>query len=174
MAHHEQLLRGKTRIRLAALGAVTVVTALFAAQASFAGASGGLPCIPKITTIAGKHAVINCGPAVVTVRLSGKSYTFKNGFCSQSKTAKEALNLDVGTLVLNAKGNAGKPYLSLLMASSGPIASVFEADWNGKQLFGDTLIKHSGNLPSTESFVSDFGPHFHRTWDCHGVIYQSP
>ncbi len=160
------------RLWVVALG-IGVVVAAVGAASSVAGAAGAPPCTPKLTTIAGKHAVVNCGPAVVTVQLSGKSYTFKNGFCSQSKAAKGALQLDVGTLVLNAKGNGGKPYISLLM-TTGSLADAFDAYWNGKQLFGDTLIKRSGNFPSKGSFVSDFGTHFTGTWDCHGVIYQSP
>ena len=101
------------------------------------------------------------------------SYTFKGGLCSQSKAAGGALQLGVGTLVEGAKGNAGKPYISFLIASHG-IASVFEADYGGKQLFGDTLIKASGNLPSKGTFVSTIGPHFTASWDCHGVVYQTP
>src|SRR5580704_12791858 len=102
------------RLRYVVLGAGVAVAAA-AAASSMAGAAGAPPCVPKLSTIGGKQAVANCGPAIVTVRVSGKSYTFKGGFCSQSKAAGGALQLSLGTLVLNAKGNAGKPYISLLM-----------------------------------------------------------
>jgi len=111
----------------------------------------------------------------VIVRLAGRSYTFKGGLCTQSKSAGAVLELDVGTLVEGAKGNAGKPYISFLIAGHG-IASAFEADYGGKQLFGDTLIKASGNIPSKGTFVSTtaLGPPFTGSWDCHGVVYQGP
>jgi hypothetical protein len=139
-----------------------------------AGAAGAPPCVPKLSTIGGKQSVAHCGPAIVTVRVSGKSYTFKGGFCSQSKAAGGALQLSEGTLVLNAKGNAGKPYISLLITKGSLGGSAFEADWNGKKLFGDTLIKVSGSFPAKGSFASTIGPHITGTWNCKGVVYQSP
>lgn len=159
-------------LRFVALGLGVVFAA--AAASSVAGATGAPPCVPKTTTIAGKPAVVHCGPALVTLRLSGKSYTFKDGFCSQSKNAGGALQLDLGTLVLNAKGNAAKPYISLLMTKGSVGGSAFEADWKGKQLFGETLIKYSGTFPSKGSFASAVGTHFTGTWDCHGAVYQAP
>jgi hypothetical protein len=137
--------------------------------------SAAPPCTPRVTTVGGKQAVANCGPAVVIVHVAGKSYTFKGGICSQSKSAGAALELDVGTLVRGAKGNAGKPYIGLLIAGKS-LASVFEADYGGKQLFGDTLIKASGDIPSKGTFVSTagLGPSFTGSWDCHGVVYEGP
>lgn len=163
------------RIRLTALTVVAAAGSFFIAQASSAGAAGAPPCVPKLKTIAGKHAVVSCGPAVVVVHVAGKSYTFTGGLCSQSKSAGAELQLDVGTLVEGAKGNAGKPYISFLIAAHG-LASAFEADYGGKQLFGDTLIKASGNIPSKGTFVSTagIGPNFTGSWDCHGVVYQGP
>jgi hypothetical protein len=166
---------GAMRIRLPALTFVAIAGSFFVAQASSAVAAGAPPCAPKLTTIAGKHAVVSCGPAVVIVHIAGKSYTFRKGLCTQSKASGAELQLSVGTLVEGAKGNADKPYISLLIATHG-IASAFEADYGGKQLFGDTLIKASGNIPSKGTFVSTagLGPHFTASWDCHGVVYQAP
>jgi hypothetical protein len=160
------------------LTAFTILAAAgtcFVAQASSAGAASAPPCVPKVTTVAGKRAVVSCGPAVVIVHLHGRSYTFTGGLCMQSKASSAELQLDVGTLVVGAKGNAGKPYISFLIASHG-IASAFEADYGGKRLFGDTLIKASGNIPSKGTFVSTagFGPHFTASWNCHGVVYRTP
>ena len=140
------------------------------AVSSVATAASAPPCAPKVTTTGGKHTVVNCGPAVVTVHLAGKTYTFKNGFCIQNK-AVGAMELAEGTLVQGAKGNGGKPFISLLVTKSGPLASVFQADWGGKQLFGDTLISHTGSFPSKGSFTSTAGIHFTGTWDCHGVVF---
>jgi hypothetical protein len=158
------------------LTALVVVAAVGTfAQAPSAGAASAPPCVPKLTTIAGKHAVVSCGPAVVIVHLHGKSYTFTSGLCVQSKASGAKLQLSVGTLVAGAKGNAGKPYVSFLIGSHG-IASAFEADYGGKQLFGDTLIKASGNIPSKGTFVSTagLGPHFTASWNCHRLVYQAP
>jgi hypothetical protein len=166
---------GAMRSRLTTLAVVAAAGSLFVVQASSAGAAGAPPCVPKLTTIAGKHAFVSCGPAVVIVHIAGKSYTFTGGLCTQSKSAGAGLELAVGTLVEGAKGNAGKPYISFLIASHG-VASAFEADYGGKQLFGDTLIKASGNIPSKGTFVSTagIGPSFTGSWDCHGVVYQAP
>ena len=166
---------GAMRITLAALIAVAAAGSLLVAQAPSAGAAGAPPCVPKLTTIAGKHAVVGCGPAVVIVHVAGRSYTFTGGLCTQSKSAGAELQLDVGTLVVGAKGNAGKPYISFLIGPHG-LASAFEADYGGKQLFGDTLIKANGNIPSKGTFVSTAGlrASFTGSWDCHGVVYQAP
>jgi hypothetical protein len=159
----------------AALVVFAAAASFLGAQASSAVAAGAPPCEPKVTKVSGKQAVVSCGPAVVIVHIAGKSYTFTKGLCMVSKSAGAALELDVGTLVEGAKGNAGKPYISFLVASTG-IASAFEADYGGKQLFGDTLIKASGKIPSKGTFLSTaaLGRSFTGSWDCHGVVYQGP
>lgn len=109
------------------------------------------------------------------LKVAGKSYNFNKGMCSQSKSAGAALQLALGTLVTGTRGNAGKPYLNMLIAKSD-VASIFEADAGGKQILGDSLITAHGNIPSKGSFTGDSltGAHFSGAWNCHGVVYKTP
>lgn len=133
-------------------------------------------CVPKTTKTAGKTTVINCGPATATLKLKGKTYTFKGGSCTQSKSANGALELTLGTLVLNAKGNAGKPYFSMLLTKSGGKVwgSVFEADLKGKQIIGDTLVDAKG-FPAKGTFAETLTTGgVSGSWNCHGAPFQTP
>ncbi len=139
-------------------------------------ASAAPPCVAKIVKLNGKKAVENCGPATVILKAAGKTYNFSKGLCSQSKSAGAALELGLGTLVTGAHGNAGKPYLNMLIAKS-KIASIFEADSGGKQILGDSLITAHGNIPSKGSFTGEnplTGAHFSGSWNCHGVVFKTP
>ncbi len=139
---------------VARLGAACVLAA--AATGSARTDFGAPPCTPKMSKTAGRLTVANCGPATATLKLKGKTYTFKSGFCSQSKTANGALQLDARHARLNAKGNAGHPYFSMLLTkSAGKIwGSVFEADLNGKQILGDSLVDAKG-FPAKGTFTSN-------------------
>ena len=139
---------------------------------------GAPPCTPKITKIQGHQAAVNCGPATATLHISGKTYTFRNGFCEQSKSVTgEALGLDLGTTVPGVKGNAGKPDFSMLIAHIHTVASVFGADYGGKDLLGgQSLINVKGNIPAKGTFTSrvTFGAKFTGSWNCHGVVWKGP
>ncbi len=139
-------------------------------------AASAPPCIPKVVKINGKQAAENCGPATAILKVAGKTYSFKDGFCQQSKSAGSALSLDLGTVIVGVHGNAGKPDFSMLIAKSG-IASVFQADFGGKQILGDSLITARGSIPSNGSFAGKSpltGARFSGSWNCHGVVYQAP
>jgi hypothetical protein len=86
---------------------VAAVVALLAAAVALTGTavagSATPPCTPKVTTIGGKQAVVNCGPATATVKIGGKTYNFKNGFCQNSPANKEVLELSLGTTVETKK-----------------------------------------------------------------------
>jgi hypothetical protein len=168
---------------------VTTITICIGTAASTAGAlaaatapagsdagRGGPPCAPKLIKIRGHQAVVNCGPATATVQMSGKTYTFRNGFCSQSKAAGSALQLDLGTLVTGVKDNAGQPDFSMLIAHAPSVASVFHASYGGRKILGDSLIKVSGNLPAKGAFTSSvtIGAKFTGSWDCHGTVWSAP
>ena len=115
-------------------------------------------------------------PPLLILKAAGKTYNFSKGLCSQSKSAGAALELGLGTLVTGAHGNAGKPYLNMLIAKS-KIASIFEADSGGKQILGDSLITAHGNIPSKGSFTGEnplTGAHFSGSWNCHGVVFKTP
>jgi opacity protein-like surface antigen len=159
-------------------GAAAVATAAAMAAATTpmrAGASP--PCKPKVTKIQGHPAAVACGPATATLHISGKTYTFRNGFCEQSKSAGSALQLNLGTTVLGVKGNAGNPDFSMLIGHVHTVASVFGADYGGKDLIGgDSLINVSGNIPSKGTFTSRVttGAKFTGSWNCHGIVWQAP
>ena len=166
-----------------ALAITLTVGCCLAATASLsdAASTNAPPCTPKITTIQGHRAAANCGPATATLTIGGHTYTFRNGFCEQSKSSGAAPELNLGTTVIGVKGNLGKPNLSLLidakLHSRFGSGSVFGADYGGKSLLaGESLIKATGDLPAKGTFTStvSFGAKFTGTWNCHGVVVQSP
>jgi opacity protein-like surface antigen len=162
---------------IAASIAAVATAAAMAAAATPMRAAAAPPCAPKITKIHGHQAAVNCGPATATLHISGKTYTFHNGFCQQSKLAGDALQLTLGTTVLGVEGNAGKPHFSMLIGHVHTVASVFGADYGGKDLLGgQSLITVRGNIPSRGSFASrvTVGAKFTGSWNCHGVVWKAP
>lgn len=163
---------------VALLAAAATCTVALTANAASKG--GAPPCTPKIGTIGGHKAAINCGPATATLKIGGKSYTFSNGFCEASKSTGAAPQLDLGTTVIGVPGNAGKPDFSMLidarLHSTFGSGSVFHADYAGRQILGDSLIKASGNIPSKGTFTGTVatGARFTGSWNCHGFVWQRP
>jgi hypothetical protein len=159
--------------------AVTIAppVASAATARSASSASSSPPCTPKVTKIKGHQAAVSCGPATATLQIGGKTYTFRNGFCQQSKSAGSTLQLDLGTVVTGVKGNAGQPDFSMLIGQVHSLASVFGADYGGKDLLGgDSLITVSGSIPSKGTFTSKVtvGAPFTGSWNCHGVVWKAP
>ena len=139
----------RTRIATAVLLAAT--TAGTVALTANASKSNSPPCTPKIATIGGHKAAVNCGPATATLRIGGKSYTFRNGFCEHSKSTGAAPELNLGTTVIGVKGNAGKADLSMLidarLHSPFGSGSVFHADYGGRQILGQPDQGQSDTSP---------------------------
>jgi len=169
------------RIALAVVLAATGCAPAVASLSAHAASTSAPPCVPKITTIQGHRAAVNCGPATATLHISGKTYTFHNGFCQRSKAAGSALELNLGTTVVGVKGNAGKADFSMLISahlhSAFGSGSVFGADYGGRALLGgEGLIKVSGNIPANGTFTSTVAAHgkFTGSWNCHGVVWQAP
>jgi len=160
-----------------ALPMAATITAPAASAATAISASSSLPCTPKVIKIQGHNAAVNCGPATATLHLGGKTYTFRNGFCQQSKSAGSALILDLGTIVSGVKGNAGQADFSMLIGSVHSLASVLGADYGGKDLLGgESLINVVGSIPSKGTFTSKVtvGARFTGSWNCHGVVWKGP
>jgi hypothetical protein len=160
---------------------VACCLAAVASLSADAASTNAPPCIPKVTTIQGHRAAVNCGPANATLNIGGRTYTFRDGFCQQSKAAGSAPELNLGTTVIGVKGNAGKTDFSMLidarLHSKFGSGSVFGADYGGRELLaGEGLIKATGNLPSKGTFTSTvaFGAKFTGSWNCHGIVYQAP
>jgi hypothetical protein len=126
---------------------VVTVTAMAAAAPMRASATAP-PCTPKITTIQGHKAAVNRGQATATLHISGKTYTFGSGFCQQSKSANSDLELNLGTTVVGAENNAGKPKFTIVIGHVHSVASVFSAYYSGAKFTG--------------------------SWNCHGVVWQAP
>lgn len=156
----------------------TVIAAVAAAAATPMRAATAPPCTPKITKVQGHQAGVNCGPATAKLTVSGKTYTFRNGFCEQSKSAASALELNLGTIVTGVKGNAGKPFFSLTVGRNHFVAAVAGADYGGKDLLrgAAALINVRGIIPSKGSFTQRIavGAKFTGSWNCHGVVWQAP
>jgi hypothetical protein len=166
------ILKGLTQLMV-----VGVVVGGVAVVPAGAGAASAPPCTPKVVKINGKQAAESCGPATVLLKISGKTYSFKNGLCEQSKSAGSALQLTLGTVIAGAHGNDGKPDFSMLIAKTHTIASVFEAYSGGKQLLGDSLINPRGTIPSKGTFTGTNlvnNKQFSGSWNCHGVVYKGP
>jgi hypothetical protein len=164
------------RFTATGLGVVFVAALASTSVASASGlraAASRPPCIPKVTTLGGKHTVVNCGPATATLRVGGKSYSYRDGFCSRSSSTKE-FDLDLGTLVLGARGNAGKPYLKISLATVGGYIS--EADFGGKKLVASGKINFSGSTLKTKFTGEELltSKRFTGSWDCHGALYNAP
>ncbi|HST26728.1 MAG TPA: hypothetical protein VLJ76_12140, partial [Gaiellaceae bacterium] len=113
------------------------------------------PCTPKLAKINGHEAAVNCGPATATLHIGGKTYTFRNGFCEQSKVAGAALELNLGTIVTGVKNNAGKSYFTITIGSVHSTAAVGRADYGGKDLLGSAtpLINVKGSIPAKGTFT---------------------
>lgn len=153
----------------------TLIAVMAAGSSTFASArvgsaaAGAPPCEPKITKIDGHRAVVNCGPATMTVRLHGHTYTFHDGFCLLSRGVFE---LSLGTTVPGLRGNAGKPDVTIEVLKSGT-ASLYGPDYGGKQLLSDTLIHASNSGRATGTFKSAMpSVSVSGSWNCHGVIFK--
>jgi hypothetical protein len=143
------------------------------ATVAAAGTTSTAPCAPRAGTIDGRRAITYCGPATVTIEVAGRTYSFQHGLCDLSRTMG-GLELNVGTRVEGATGNAGRAYVSLVLAHGPSESEAFEADAGGGQLFGDSVIAQGGPLYGKGTFGGLFGAAFTGSWDCHGVIYAGP
>jgi hypothetical protein len=136
-----------------------------------AAARAGLPCTPKIATTNGKPSIVLCGPATVSLKVNGKTYSYSKGFCSASGSTFE---LSLGSLFsADHAHNAGKPYFSL--TSVGKTADLI-AQYGGKDLIGSgmTLAKVTSSGKNTGSFTGGLGgPKISGSWNCHGVIVKT-
>ncbi len=158
------------RVRVTSL-ALIAAGGLLAAQA--AGATAISPCAPRVSAIGGHREIAYCGPATVVIALGGRTYRFRNGLCDLS-TAMGALELDVGTLVGGVPGNAGRPFVSLVIAHSPSWSEAFDAYVGGRRLFGESAIVAAGTLYSSGTFTGVLGAAFSGSWDCHGLVYSGP
>lgn len=153
------------------LAAATIAGATAAAAATVT--TSTRPCTPTRSMIGGHRAIAFCGPATVTLQVAGRSYLFQHGLCDLSRTM-DGLELNVGTRVDGAAGNAGRSFVSIVLARGPSESEAFEADAGGRQLFGDSVIGQARPLYGRGTFGGLFGAAFTGSWDCHGVVYAGP
>ena len=157
-------------------GTVALAVAAIAGPLASASASGA-PCTPKTPTIKGHPAMALCGPATATVTISGKTYSFHNGFCAEPIPHSDSFQLSLGTDVPTLGGptdNAGQPFFSMDIAKGHTSAAIAEVFVGGHKLLANAVIALSGQIPAKGSFKGkSSATHFNGTWNCHGVIYKS-
>jgi hypothetical protein len=162
--------------QLGLAAAVAAALAVAGATTTPAVAGSALPCVPKVTKIGGKPALIECGPGTATLKVGGKTYSYKNGFCQRSSSGLEALDLTLGTVVETGKPSSA-PYFDLTVSS--PAVAAVNADYGGKVIVLDSLVTVKGKIPSSGTFAQRIlggggTPKFSGTWNCHGVVYNAP
>jgi hypothetical protein len=116
-------------------GSLTVLVALAIAAGLTAGAAAAptrAACTPGQTTVDGHNAMSFCGPAKATVKVKGKTYSFKGGSCI--KTGKY-VNVNIGTVVFGA-AKQKQPYFSVLIgaypgANAGTPAAPKDGTYGG-------------------------------------------
>ena len=166
-------------MKLTVLSVLLALTAAVLTATAVAGSTAGAPpCVPegrRRSTATRRRSA--AAPRPRRFVSAAKSYTVSATASGQQslKQGFAALLLDLGTLVVGAKGNAGQAYLSMTVGKVHTVASVSEADFGGKQLTGTALILVAGKIPGAGTFKSRFGtPNFTGSWNCHGVVYSSP
>ncbi len=153
------------------LALVTALTsgALAAAAASPAGTTAAVPCNPTTSTIKGKQAIHYCGPATATIRIKGRTYRFKNGYCQSIHVSNITNDITLGTIVQGAAGNAGQPYFRLDINKPATASLLDTVYFGGKHIADGGLGPVSGNLTSKGTFKIGAAT---GTWNCHGVFVK--
>jgi hypothetical protein len=154
---------------------VPVVVALAAAFSGPAAGSvrhvaGGLPCANTISKLQGKTAVGYCGPATVTLKVGGKTYSFTSGLCIKTET----FTIQLGTDVEGATtGNGGLATFSINVMGSQATLSGYS---KGKKIVPDLdylgTAKGGGKNTGTFAAAGPNAPKLSGSWNCHGVIYK--
>jgi hypothetical protein len=159
--------------------AVAITVAVLAAPEGAIASSAAPPCTPKITKVQGHEAIDYCGPATGTLKLAGKTYNFKGGYCSTNKT--QPLQLTLGTIVTgNAKqANAGLPLFQVTVDASTVVPATVNVDYAGKVLVLEGSLSVKGKIMSAVTFtgkdpVGSSNAGFSGSWNCHGVVVKTP
>ena len=102
-------------VRVAVVCAIAVAVASVLACAARAGGNVAT-CAPGVKTVDGASARTFCGPAKATVRLNGKTITYRGGSCS---TSVGLFSLNLGTVVLSSVTNAPEYFGVTAKAKAG-------------------------------------------------------
>ena len=104
-------------------------------------------CALGSKTIHGHKAVVYCGPATASLRIGGKSYTFKNGTCIWSG----GLILTLGTLVDGLPASANNEGAPLIQLSGSIGTGTVYAD-SGRFHLGMSLVRITAHGHSSGTF----------------------
>jgi hypothetical protein len=164
-------------VRIATGGfAVAAVAAIAAVAGPSTVASGAAPCTSsKPVTIHGHAGLALCGPAIATVTVGGKTYTFRNGHCAEPIPNSDSFQLTLGFDVPAFGGpnnNSGKPGFSLDIAKHQTSAAVAFAYFGGHELVKLAQVTLKGQVPAQGTFKGKSSA-FSGSWNCHGVISKS-
>jgi transcription elongation factor len=164
-------------LAVAATAAVAAVATAAGAATPAHVAASKPPCVPKYGSSGGHTYVDYCGPATATLKVGGKTYDFKDGYCSTDAKAGIALELTLG-VIDEAKSpvNGGKTLFQLqdIKTSAVSVVSV-NVDYAGKALpLNGASLK--GSIPGGGTIVAGqySKPSFSGTWNCHGVVVATP
>jgi hypothetical protein len=176
----EDIMRRTTAPILAAVAAVAA--AALSASPVMAASVGRVlavhastaPCTPSHSKIGGDPATTFCGPATATLKVSGKTYSFKGGYCKEFDGLLTDITL--GTLVgvngtPNTTDNKKKPYFRMDLGVGD--SSSLELPYYGGTLLGaEGPLKWHGGVTTKGTFKSlGATPNkFSGTYNCHGVF----
>ena len=127
-----------------ALGAVVAATA--------AAAPTRTSCTPGQSTVDGHSAMTFCGPAKATVKVAGKTYSFKGGACL--KTGKY-LNVNIGTVVYGAAKQKQSYFAVLIGKYPGANPGTPAAPKDGTYGGGLVVVRHQGKAWDLNGFDKD-------------------
>jgi hypothetical protein len=122
------------------IGIVGLTAGLVLAASALAAPQRATACVAGVKKINGVSARTFCGPAKATVRVNGKTVSYKGGECSKSSFG---WSINIGTVVLGNLKN--KPeYLGITAAAKA-----------GTQTKGTVAVVHAGkSLAVTSSTIT--------------------
>jgi hypothetical protein len=133
------------------------------------------PCVAKPVTVAGSPGTQFCGPATAEVRVGGKIYSFKKGFCAYDLKNKLALQLSLGTDVPvfgAGKPDHGLPLFELTLTTTAQKGTFLALDAGGRKLVPDDTPVDASYTGSAALKGSFRGTGVSGSWNCHGGIYK--
>jgi hypothetical protein len=135
------------------------------------------PCTQSTSKIEGGAATNYCGPATAKLRVSGKTYTFKHGFCQSIPRFENDIALGTfakGKTNSGTADNGGKPYfrLDLGPGQSSDLALTYSG---GNLLDSEGPASWKGTVTSKGTFksLSRVPASFSGSWNCHGVFVNA-
>jgi hypothetical protein len=151
-----------------------IVTTAATADGRVEHATTKAPCVAKPITVGGNAGTQFCGPASATVKVGGKTYSFKEGFCAHDLQNQLALQLSLGTDIpaFTGKPDHGHPLFELTLSTTAQKGTLLAVDYAGRKLVpGDTLV--DATYHASAALKGTFrGKGVSGAWNCHGGIYK--